>query len=357
MTVKSWKTGTTVKLGRLRGTGNYVHIAEDADNSSILVLGRSGSGKTYALQTIEKNIIDSGGSVIAINYHSTHEHLNYEKEQKVKRINVRAEGYPFPLFCPMIFPEGHREREEDIVESILEIFGGVLPLPVRQKAELRMAVQQVVTNPEMWAQGIQAVGELLLQREEEAAWRVYDKFYSLFRSVEFRQQEEVIFSVGQITILDLGDYAANVQHFIVEMTLAILYRYFRVWGRYAKQPLFVVLDEFQVLRFTRNSILAHILREGRKHNLALLLATQTLETFNKEQVAVIRQAATQLYFRPDIKILRNLEREYSGENWGEIQKKVTSFQRGECIAVGRFQTGNIMIKKPISITFREKGGM
>ena len=36
MKVKSWKTA---KLGRLRGMGNYVHIAEDADNSSILVLG------------------------------------------------------------------------------------------------------------------------------------------------------------------------------------------------------------------------------------------------------------------------------------------------------------------------------
>ena len=122
----------------------------------------------------------------------------------------------------------------------------------------------------------------------------------------------------------------------------------------AKQPLFVVLDEFQVLRLTSNSILAHILREGRKHNLALLLATQTLETFNKEQVAVIRQAATQLYFRPDERCLRQLEREYMGENWVKNREKVVSFQRGECIAVGRFRMGNMIIKKPIFITFRER---
>ncbi len=350
------KTGKSVKLGRLKGTGKCVHIAEDADNSSILVLGRSGSGKTYALQQIEKNIAEGGGMVLVLNFNSTHDFLNYGENQKVKRINIRAEGYPFPLFCPMIFPDGRREREEDIVESILEIFGGVLPLPVRQKAELRMAVQQVVEHPEMWAQGIQAIRDLLMQREEEAAWRVYDKFYSLFSSVEFRQQEEKIFSSGQITILDLGDYAANVQHFIAEMTLAILYRYFCIWGRYAKQPLFVVLDEFQILRLTRNSILAHILREGRKHNLALLLATQTLGTFNKEQVSVIRQAATQLYFRPDVKCLKNLEKEYTGENWGNIREKVPSFQRGECIAVGRFETGTMEIRKPIMMTFREKGG-
>ena len=215
--------------------GNYVHIAEDADNSSILVLGRSGSGKTYALQQIEKNIAEGGGMVLVLNFNSTHDFLNYGENQKVKRINIRAEGYPFPLFCPMIFPDGRREREEDIVESILEIFGGVLPLPVRQKAELRMAVQQVVEHPEMWAQGIQAIRDLLMQREEEAAWRVYDKFYSLFSSVEFRQQEEKIFSSGQITILDLGDYTANVQHFIAEMTLAILYRYFCIWGRYGNK--------------------------------------------------------------------------------------------------------------------------
>ena len=54
-------SGKSVKLGRLKGTGKYVHIAEDADNSSLLVLGRSGSGKTYALQQIEKNIAENGG--------------------------------------------------------------------------------------------------------------------------------------------------------------------------------------------------------------------------------------------------------------------------------------------------------
>mgnify|MGYP007053457202 FL=1 len=136
------------------------------------------------------------------------------------------------------------EEDSDITESILEIFSGTLPLPVRQKAELRRAVQQVVEQSEMWQKGIYAVGELLFQREEEAAWRVYDKFHAIFRSIEFRAQEETIFNPGEITILDLGDYVSNVQHFIAEMTLAILYRYFCIWGRYAKQPLFVVLDEF-----------------------------------------------------------------------------------------------------------------
>ena len=345
-------SGKPVKLGRLKGTGKCVHIAEDADNSSILVLGRSGSGKTCALQQIEKNIAERGGMVLVVNFNSTHDFLHYEENRKVKRINIRAEGYPCPLFYPMIFPDGRREREEDIVESILEIFGGVLPLPVRQKAELRKAVQQVVEHPGMGQQGIHTVGELLLQREDEAAWRVYDKFYNIFRMVEFCPQEEAIFRQGKITILDLGDYASNVQHFIAEMTLAILYRYFRVCGRDAKQPLFVVLDEFQVLRLTRNSILAHILREGRKHNISVIMATQTWETFSKEQVAVIRQAATQLYFRPDEKCLKNLEREYTGENWRKIREKVASFQRGECIAVGHFRVGQMIIEKPIFMTFR-----
>lgn len=347
-------SGKPVKLGRLKGTGKYVHIAEDADNSSLLVLGRSGSGKTYALQQIEQNITENGGCVLIINFNQTHDLLNFSENQRVKRISVRSAGYPFPLFCRIPFPDGHMEEDSDITESILEIFSGTLPLPVRQKAELRRAVQQVVEHSEMWQKGIYAVGELLLQRDEEAAWRVYDKFHAIFRGIEFRAQEEAIFSPGEITILDLGDYAFDVQHFLAEMTLAILYRYFCVWGRCANQPLFVVLDEFQVLRLTRNSILAHILREGRKHNLALLLATQTLETFNKEQVAVIRQAATQLYFRPDERCLRHLKREYTGENWVKKREKVASFQRGECIAAGRFQIGNMVIKKPIFITFRER---
>lgn len=347
-------SGKPVKLGRLKGTGKYVHIAEDADNSSLLVLGRSGSGKTYALQQIEQNIIENGGCVLIINFNQTHDLLNFNENQRVKRISVRSAGYPFPLFCRIPFPDGHMEEDSDITESILKIFSDTLPLPVRQKAELRRAVQQVVEHSEMWQKGIYAVGKLLLRRDEEAAWRVYDKFHAIFRGIEFRAQEEAIFSPGEITILDLGDYASDVQHFMAEMTLAILYRYFGIWGRYAKQPLFVVLDEFQVLRLTSNSILAHILREGRKHNISVIMATQTLEMFSKAQVAVIRQAATQLYFRPDERCLRQLEREYMGENWVKNREKVASFQRGECIAVGRFRMGNMIIKKPIFITFRER---
>ena len=69
-------SGKSVKLGRLKGTGKYVHIAEDADNSSLLVLGRSGSGKTYALQQIEKNIAENGGCVPV-----SYTHLDVYKRQ------------------------------------------------------------------------------------------------------------------------------------------------------------------------------------------------------------------------------------------------------------------------------------
>ena len=160
-------SGKSVKLGRLKGTGKYVHIAEDADNSSLLVLGGSGSGKTYALQLFEKNIAENGGCVLIINFNQTHDLLNFNENQRVKRISVRSAGYPFPLFCRIPFPDGHMEEDSDITESILEIFSGTLPLPVRQKAELRRAVQQVVEQSEMWQKGIYAVGELLFQRDIE----------------------------------------------------------------------------------------------------------------------------------------------------------------------------------------------
>ena len=39
-----------VRLGKVVNASEFARIAEDSDNQSLLVVGRSGSGKTYALK-------------------------------------------------------------------------------------------------------------------------------------------------------------------------------------------------------------------------------------------------------------------------------------------------------------------
>lgn len=338
-----------VKLGRFLGTNYQVNISEEADNQSVLLLGRSGSGKTVALWKIEENIAQSGASVLVLNYRKTH---NMRPREGVIWLDVKKEGYPIPLFCRILRPDGTKEDSQDMEDAVMDVFLQTLALSIRQKAALRKAVHRVVEQPEKWRKGFYEIGQNLLKSDEEAALGVYDKFYSVFRGLPFSKETMEVFIPGKITVLDFSVFSLEVQIFLVELTLAILWRYFQIWGQYAAAPLFLVLDEFQELQMRKHSTLFQILREGRKFQLSVLLATQTLNTFERWQCAVIMQAGTRLYFRPDLKNIEKIlaEDSVNEDFWCKIKK----FQRGDCVAVGQFRIGNLDIQKSLLMTFREE---
>ena len=114
----------------------------------------------------------------------------------------------------------------------------------------------------------------------------------------------------------------------------------------------MVLDEFQNLSLKHDSILFQILREGRKFNLYLLLATQTLAGFDNGQRAVLQQAATQLYFQPAVHEINMVSRLIIGMETEMAKKLLEKLQVGECLAVGRFMIGENSIDRPLKMSFR-----
>ena len=60
-----------VRLGRAEGTRNVIRIAEDAENLSILITGRSGTGKTEAMRAVSRGIASDGGTVVMLSFHGT----------------------------------------------------------------------------------------------------------------------------------------------------------------------------------------------------------------------------------------------------------------------------------------------
>lgn len=334
-----------IRLGSIIGTPQYVTISEAADNHSILMLGQSGSGKSYAMQMIERNIACSGGTVLVLNFHGTHD--SFDRDNRV--IDVKKEGFPIPLFERILYPNGEEDTNDDIIEAIVGIFTSIVPLPVRQKLSLRLAVKSVVEKSDTWNDGIVEMGKLLQSSKSDQACCVYEKFSAIF---SLEQISTLGITAGQITVLDFSSYPLNTQRLLAEFTLAVLWRYFQALGKYSQTPLFVSLDEFQVLNMAPNATISQILREGRKFNISLLLVTQTLETFDRAQRATVMQAATRLYFRSnsgDIKYILN------GIGAG-LQKKLMEnmrgFRRGDCIATGQLTVGSLSFQKPVRITFR-----
>lgn len=337
-------------------TPHSLCVAPDSNNYHILGLGQTGTGKTTALRTVSRNIAMDGGRVLMLSFNGTQDTM--QADGHVRRLSIKKEGFPFHVLTPLKRPNGEKEDAVDVVEALIGVFSTVSRLDVRQKMVLRKAVMKVM-HCFGSINAFQQIGnELQRDPKNREALSVYDRFYQVFVKGKMAEESvgEKFISPGQITILDFGEFDRMTQTFFVELTLAFLWRVAAFRGPGGNEPLYLVLDEFQDLSLKRNSILAQLLREGRKYGISLFLATQTLETFSKEQKALLQQAATRLYFRPATCDIKGILDMIGTKNRQDLTELLRSLARGECLADGRFELAGQTIERSIKISFQNQGG-
>ena len=345
-----------IKVGKIVGTSHSLCIATDSNNYHILPLGQTGTGKTTALRAISRNIAMDGGRVLMLSFNGTQDTM--QADGHVRRLSIKKEGFPFPILTPLKRPDGGNEETVDVVEALIGVFSTVSRLGVRQKMALRKAALKTL-HCSGTVNVFQLLGrELGRDPKNNEALSVFDRFYQVFAQVKGTEESvwETILCPRQVTILDFGEFDRPTQVFMVELTLAFLWREAAFRGPGGNEPLYLVLDEFQDLSLKKNSILAQLLREGRKYGISLLLATQTLEAFSKEQKALLQQAATRLYFRPAACDIKGILDMIGSDNRQELTKLLQSLSRGECLADGRFELEGQIIERPIKVSFWAQGG-
>lgn len=339
-----------ISLGNAFGTKYSVSISPESDNLSILITGKSGTGKTTAAELIETNIAEIGGVCCVLNYGETHSKAS--NCSGIIHWDVYGHGLPFPLFMPFTRPDGSMEDIEDASEAIVNVFAGMSKLYSRQKATLRGAIKETLCKYP-GANDFRPLVMFLEECKSDTAQSVLDIYQPIFNKIRFCEPGEAILSGGHILILDMGRFSGTLQDFVSELALSILWRYFQLWGGCAKMPFFVVCDEFQRLNYGKNSTLGQVLREGRKYNIALLMATQSLSLFSNAQIVMLQQASTQLHFCPALSEVHSIARLISVDDVKKTELKLRELHRGECIATGRFRIGRVETDGPIKISFRK----
>ena len=136
------------------------------------------------------------------------------------------------------------------------------------------------------------------------------------------------------------------------MVIAILWRQHRINGKQAEEPVWLVCDEFQSLNLKEGSVLTQILREGRKFKLSLLMATQTLSSFDVGCRAILQQAGTKLYFRPSESDVRKVSKDIPGIQQEKVQQLLHGLTVGECVAIGEFLIGTLSVEMVLKLSFR-----
>lgn len=321
-------------------------IAPDSDNLNVLITGRSGSGKTYALKEIEKNIAMDNGAVLVLNHHGTH--ADIKGKERVRWINALTDGIPITMLTPLPRRNGTYEDMEDVIASVVDIFCSIHPLQIRQKSILREAVRYAMCKKDTSINEISAIGEALTEIPDGEM--VFECFYQIFTKGKVCKGKPII-ERGCITVIDFDHYNETTQVILAELLLECLWRYFYLKGQDAEETLFVVCDEFQVFNLRKNSILSKILREGRKYHLALILVTQTLSGFETSEKVVLQQAATQIYFHPAMDDVKYIAKSLPGEEKEKIKEILLNLNKGECLAVGKFKIGEISKYKHFLMKF------
>lgn len=333
--------------------GKSCWISRNSPNCSVCVTGISGMGKTTRLNYIELLNTKSGATVLVLDMNQTHTegrifpYIREEYLQYTNRIHALSDGLGLGLLQPMRTPSGVEEPSFHLVNSAVKALSSAQNMGVRQIGALRNAVINAIGHLDSFQTEAEALAISLLQQEDNAADAVYQKLWTLLNCGALKPACKGI-QYGKMNILDLSGTDTITQSSLAEVILSNLWRNIRFSGlQTAGQELVIVLDEFQNLSLKADAVLRDMLREGRKFGINLILATQTLEAFPKDVLALLNQAATRLYFKPAPSEARRIAKEIDFESADKWTKTLLGLGIGESVAVGTFCIEGAEICRPL----------
>lgn len=346
-------------------------------NRHFLIFGRSGVGKTYAIQCILGELARHGQHATIIDY--TEGFLPNRLEPGLKALaNPQTHlvlSHPLPMnpMRPMVseiegigtFPE----KPHETAGRIMSVFDAVYNLGEQQAAKLVDAVKSLLAQKTEDAQ-LKNLVEALLASEGVAASSgaaLASKIKPFIEANAFGDGDgggwKKIYSDSEsfLNIIQLARQPREFARIITEFALWDLYGYAQNAAT-EKTPLPIVLDEVQTLSHKLDAPIAKILTEGRKFGLAGIFATQTMSNLKDDEQDRLFQAAHKLFFAPADSELREYARLLAGPTGEPVNEWITrlsSLGKGECWSYGPVLEANGRLKtRPmkIRITPIEKRG-
>ncbi len=325
---------------------------KELNNRHIIIFGRSGTGKTYAIQSLLYEMSKFKQNSLIVDY--TQGFLPGQLEEKLKtELKPRTEAVihsplsinPFkpleiiidPSIPPII------DKPEVIGGRVASVFSSVYSnIGEQQFALLARIISEGISNYSNQFD-LNLLLASLEQEESDTSKSLLAKITPFVKMNVFKHEKnsswERYFSNKELllNIIQLAGVPQEIQKLIIELVLWDLYNYATTNGNKNK-PLPIVLDEIQNLDHRLSSPLAKILTEGRKFGFSLILATQTLSNLPKDAQDRLFQASHKLFFAPaetEIKTYSEiLTNAITGSDKKEWIMRLTQLTKGQCISVG-----------------------
>ncbi len=275
----------------------------DAENDSIALYGQSGEGKSFTSAQIMASRYIQGYEIIAFDTSdsTTYEALCTNLSKKFVDENVVFHKLDNGDLNINIF---NIDRDASLPSQKKELLGiitaGVGDLSVPQTNTLRSVISDLleVTDKE---KSISPDDLLALLDEEGATYEsILNRLEPFIEDIkEYRltsgNWKNFFGSEHKIHVVQINEGYSGSGNQIVDALLAGLFNYKR---ENPQKPLSIFIDEVQNQNFSVSSPIRKILKEGRKHHLSLISATQDFYARSTEIGSALGKSGTQIFHRP-----------------------------------------------------------
>lgn len=336
----------------------------DLENRHLLIFGGSGSGKTYAIQCLLLEMTKQHQHTAIIDYTDGFlpSHLDPAFVRRAAPVTHVLVRQPFPInpFQRLTRDEPGigelPEQPHNVASRVSDVFCSVYDVGDVQRAALAKQIELGLIKG-----GKFGLEELLeaLEGDPTAPPTLALKIAELVKQKPFSNEQgsgwqQIFEGSSPSHILQLTNLSKEVQRLIAEFALWDFFAYATRFGS-KDRPLPVVLDEMQNLDHRSDRAIEKLLREGRKFGVGMILATQTISNFNKEQRSRLFQCAQKLFFKPAeterrefAQILADVSPGRSRDDW---IMELSKLSKGECWAIGpqRQSAGRPMRREPVKL--------
>ncbi len=335
-------------------------------NPHLMIMGESGSGKTYAAQGLIAEIAQQGIPTIVFDYGQSFELGSLDKvfleHARPKEHLIGEEGLAFnPL---EIFAKDVKGPNQ-VATRLADVFDAGFALGDIQKKVLIDAAIKVYrdagitqNDPKTWKKAPPSINALQTAIDELSADKDYPnkknaaslsaRLTTFFMLASFRQDKWSWDAITdneaeRVHVLQFRGLEGKTQRVLVEVLLWHLFFHLKSHGQNTLR-VFLVLDEAHHLSFRESGPLNNLLREARKFGLGVIFASQQPEDFTP---VAYSNSASKLVFQTsdaNLKVSKFLTGKADNFNRPEdIRDAMSSLPRGQALFITQNRGARVKI--------------
>lgn len=334
--------------------GELIERSSKVPNGHICITGKSGTGKSSAMMSMLIQSHRAGDNVIVINMHRCFDiecmmpqFHDYYSSNSMK-IDVARDHLKLPLFTVGTDINGEEELVESVIGRVNNLLKKAGKLTGAQSAVVKRAVKDVFSQNLYHDEGICSIMRYLEAQDYKTAHNAAGKISSICDTNCFVDGNFLDEIDGNIVELDLNGLQYDDQVIVADAIIDTLLRFANL-GRFTEDNLTLVIDECQNFDFSSGSTMFSLINESRKLGINVILATPRLLTSGKQDMRVIQQCGTLMFFQPIPEDRRKLGKQINPGNPDSAVFNLSELKVGQCMLSGMYCNNGSDAKKPLVV--------